>query len=131
MLTSLADCRCTVILAKDLTLLWPCELLQGLEKAEAPIQLVLRAVLIFVILLLFLFPHSTYILVMFILVKGVIFGTNNKISCLQTVTESKMPLSPQGPEGLSASRQPPNAKKKMTFKGRRQSAESSHFVTSG
>lgn len=63
-----------VILAKDLTSLWPCELAQGGENAEAPGRLVLRAVLIFVILLLFLFPHNTNILVMFILVKGVIFG---------------------------------------------------------
>jgi hypothetical protein len=80
MLTSLADCRCMVILAKDLTLLWPCELAQGRENAEAPVRLVLRAVLIFVILLLFLFPHNTNILVMFILVKGVIFGRNTRIS---------------------------------------------------
>lgn len=126
MLTSLADCWCVVILAKDLKLLGPCELFQGLEKADVPMQLIWRAVLKIVILLLVLFPHSTYILVMFILVKEVIFGRNTRISCLQTVTGSKIPLSPQGQEGLSAWRQPPC--KTLTLRERRKSAESSRFL---
>lgn len=77
MLTSLADYRCMVILAKDLKSLWPCALFQSLEKAGVPAQLVLRAALAFGILLLF--PHNTYVLVVFILVKGVIFGRNTRI----------------------------------------------------
>lgn len=76
-LTCRLQVRCMVILAKDLKSLWPCALFQSLEKAGVPAQLVLRAVLAFGILLLF--PHNTYVLVVFMLVKGVIFGRNTRI----------------------------------------------------
>lgn len=65
MLTSLADYRCTVILAKDLKLLWPCALFQRPEKAEAPVELGLRAALAFETLLLFLFPITHIFLCLF------------------------------------------------------------------
>lgn len=42
MLTSLADYRCMVILAKDLKSLGPCALFQSLEKAGVPAQLVFK-----------------------------------------------------------------------------------------
>lgn len=55
----------------------PVHCFKAWRKQEVPAQLVLRAVLAFGILLLF--PHNTYVLEVFMLVKGVIFGRNTRI----------------------------------------------------